>query len=146
MFSFFDNTTYTPLSFRIAGNSLVYMAEWGVVYAVLLVFRERYASPYGLLRCSDFLGGAGIFDGRGPVLSYVARDTAGIEQEIDLVIQELEQQFGVCLSCVFGVSPSGRQSLTYIGSLAEQNNGDRATEREGDGERKGERDAWMFFP
>ena len=42
MFGFFDSKTYTPLSLRIAGNSLVYMAVCGVVYGVLLNFRERY--------------------------------------------------------------------------------------------------------
>lgn len=62
-----DSKTYTPLSWRIAGSSLVYMAVCSVVYAVLLVFRERYASSYGLLRCSAFVGGAGVFHG-GPAL------------------------------------------------------------------------------
>lgn len=46
VFGFLDSKTYTPLSLRIAGNSLVYMAFCGVVYAMLLVFRERYAFPH----------------------------------------------------------------------------------------------------
>ncbi|CAN0323074.1 unnamed protein product, partial [Laminaria digitata] len=40
IFSFIDDTTYTPLDMRITGNGLVYMAILTVVYFVLLLFVE----------------------------------------------------------------------------------------------------------
>ena len=41
MFAFLDSQDYTPLSLRITGRSLVYMAVGSVVYSALLIFRER---------------------------------------------------------------------------------------------------------
>lgn len=40
-YEFLDNTTYTPLSMRITGNSLVYMAVSGAVYFFALLALER---------------------------------------------------------------------------------------------------------
>lgn len=42
IFSFLDDTTYTPLDMRITGNGLVYMAVETVVYFVLLLIVERW--------------------------------------------------------------------------------------------------------
>ena len=41
VFGFFDDVTYTPLSMRITGKSLVYMAVCGVVYFLAVLVLER---------------------------------------------------------------------------------------------------------
>ena len=41
VFGFLDDETYTPLSMRITGNSLVYMAVFAVVYFIALLALER---------------------------------------------------------------------------------------------------------
>ena len=41
VYEFFDDETYTPLSMRITGSSLVYMAVCGVVYFFALLALER---------------------------------------------------------------------------------------------------------
>ena len=41
LYGLLDDTTYTPLSMRIAGTSLVYMAVSGVVYVLAVLVLER---------------------------------------------------------------------------------------------------------
>ncbi|CAN0021601.1 unnamed protein product [Pylaiella littoralis] len=77
VFGLIDNKTYTALSMRIAGNSLVYMAVCSVIYLVLLLLLERASAGGSVL--SGFCGKLSV----GKSLSKLTPRQLGDEDEID---------------------------------------------------------------